>query len=195
MIALVATAFVGGMAVSTTAEAQKPAGGGFSGGGFRGGGFSGGAFRGGGFSGGGFRGGMPGGFRGGMPGGFRGGMPGGFRAGNVGAFRGGIPGGFRGGNVGAFRGGLAGPRFGARGPIVRGAAFAPGVRGYGFRRHAGFPFRHRLHRRVVVAAPFIGTGFYAGYPYYDGYYDDGCLVREPVWTAWGWQYRVVNVCY
>src|SRR5215211_4019275 len=93
MIALAATAFVGAIVVSGTADARS--GGGFGGGGFRGGGgmhMGGGGFRGGGFGGGGFRGGFAGGgFRGAHFGGFRGGFvrPG-FRHGFVGnrfAFR------------------------------------------------------------------------------------------------------------
>src|SRR5215211_3161685 len=100
MIALAATAFVGAIVVSSTADARS--GGGFAGGGFRGGGMhmAGGGFRGG-FAGGGFRGAH---FAGG---GFRGAHFGGVRAAHFGGFRGGfVRPGFRSGFVGhrfAFR--------------------------------------------------------------------------------------------
>ncbi|MFL6951374.1 MAG: hypothetical protein ACJ8FU_24540 [Xanthobacteraceae bacterium] len=101
MIALAATAFVGAIVVSSTADARS--GGGFGGGGFRGGGMhmGGGGFRGG-FAGGGFRGAHFGG------GGFRGAhFGGGFRGAHFGGFRGGfVRPGFRHGFVGnrfAFR--------------------------------------------------------------------------------------------
>ena len=101
MIALAATAFVGAIVVSSTADARS--GGGFGGGGFRGGGMhmGGGGFRGG-FAGGGFRGARFG------DGGFRGGFAGaGFRGAHFGGFRGGfVRPGFRHGFVGnrfAFR--------------------------------------------------------------------------------------------
>src|SRR5215207_9239666 len=111
MIALAATAFVGAIVVSSTADARS--GGGFGGGGFRGGGMhmAGGGFRGG-FAGGGFRGAhfAGGGFRGARfgDGGFRGGFAGaGFRGAHFGGFRGGfVRPGFRHGFVGnrfAFR--------------------------------------------------------------------------------------------
>ncbi|MFL5102984.1 MAG: hypothetical protein ACJ8E5_20510 [Xanthobacteraceae bacterium] len=91
MIALAATAFVGAIVVSSTADARS--GGGFGGGGFRGGGMhmGGGGFRGGGMHMGG------GGFRGGFAGG-------GFRSAHFG-------GGFRGAHFGGFRGGFVRPGF------------------------------------------------------------------------------------
>jgi hypothetical protein len=60
-----------------------------------------------------------------------------------------------------------------------------------FRHHGfrpGFP--------LVGAA--VGLGLAAGYPYwggYSGYYGDGCLVRQRIWTPYGWRVRVVDVCY
>jgi hypothetical protein len=92
MIALAATAFVGAIVVSSTADARS--GGGFGGGGFRGGGMhmGGGGFRGGGMHMGG------GGFRGGFAGG-------GFRSAHFGG------GGFRGAHFGGFRGGFVRPGF------------------------------------------------------------------------------------
>ncbi|MFL5070227.1 MAG: hypothetical protein ACJ8D9_11615 [Xanthobacteraceae bacterium] len=92
MIALAATAFVGAIVVSSTADARS--GGGFGGGGFRGGGMhmGGGGFRGGGMHMGG------GGFRGAHFGG------GGFRSAHFG-------GGFRGAHFGGFRGGFVRPGF------------------------------------------------------------------------------------
>jgi hypothetical protein len=92
MIALAATAFVGAIVVSSTADARS--GGGFGGGGFRGGGMhmGGGGFRGGGMHMGG------GGFRSAHFGG------GGFRSAHFG-------GGFRGAHFGGFRGGFVRPGF------------------------------------------------------------------------------------
>ena len=190
IIALAAVAFVGAVAASTTADAQRGVGGGFRGGG-------GAAVVGGGFRGGGGAAAVGGGFRGGMAGGgFRGGMAGGgFRAAAIGGgFRGGaVGGGFRGA---AFRGGVVGGGF-------RSAAFRPAVVGGGFRsaafRHGfvgsrSFAFRpgfapraHRFafarfnrfhHRRffAFAAAPFVaGVGLYGA----------SCWSWQP--TPWGWQ--------
>lgn len=137
------------------------------------GGFGGGGFHGGGFGGGGFHG-----------GGFGGG---GFRAASIGG------GGFRGAAI-------AGPGF-------RAAGWNGGWRGggwhggWGWRGHRGFP--------IAAAAIGAGLGFAAfgpwGYdPYYgygDGYYDSawygdgGCyIVRQRVWTSWGWRLRRVQIC-
>lgn len=109
-------------------------------------------------------------------GGFRGG--GGFHGGGFhgGGFRGGFAGGgFRGGfHGGGFRGGWAGVRPGWHG----------GFRHHGFR--PGFP--------LVGAA--VGLGFAASSPWWgSGYYGDGCLVPQQVWTSWGWRTRWVNVCW
>ena len=177
VIALLAVAFVGTIVASTEAEARS--GGGFGGGGFRGGGFGGGGFRGGGFGGGGFRGAAIGGFRGGAIGGVRSGF----------VARGPVIGGGRFVGPGIGRAAFVGPGF-------RRAGFV----GPGFGRAAfvGNRFNQFPHRRFFFAgAPFVGAAYYAGYPYDYGYgygYDD-CLVRQPVWTAWGYQWRVVNVCY
>src|SRR6266536_2606154 len=132
----------------------------------------------GGFGGGGFHGGG-GGFHGGIGGG-------GFRSVAIGG------GGFRSAAIsgGAFRGGT----FAAN--SFRGG-FHPG-----FRHHRGFPF--------AAAAIGVGLGlgypygyyddaypYYADYGYDDSYYygDDGCyIVRQSVWTPYGWRVRPVQEC-
>jgi hypothetical protein len=101
---------------------------------------------------------------------------GGFRGG--GGFHGGFGGGgFRGGG---FRGGgFRGPAFGAIG-VGLGLGLAGAYAGY------GYPY---------------GYGY--GYdPYYAGYYDNGgygygggCyVVRQRIWTGYGWAFRPVQVC-
>jgi hypothetical protein len=151
-------------------------------------------------------------FGGGGFGGFRGASLGGFRGGAVGArpgfvARGPVVGGTRfvGSGMGGTRfvgSGMGGARFvgsgvgGARfvGSGVGGARFAgPGVVRPGFWR--GHRFHRFPHRRAFFAgAPFVGAAYYAGYPYDYGYYDE-CWVRQPVWTPWGYQWRLVNACY
>ena len=86
---------------------------------------------------------------------------------------------------------------GFRGGGFHGGGFRGGFHGGGFRhggfRHGGFGF-----------APFVGAAVGLGiagatYPYWGGYpgygYGNGCLVRERVWTPYGWRVRVVDVCY
>jgi hypothetical protein len=172
IIALAAVAFVGAVAASTTADAQRGMGGGFRGGG--GAAAVGGGFRGG-MAGGGFRGGMAGGgFRAAaIGGGFRGGMVGGgFRGA---AFRPAVVGGgFRGP---AFRGGFVGARSFAFRP-----GFVPRVNRFAFARfHNRFAFArfNRFHHRrffAFAAAPFVaGVGLYGA----------SCWSWQP--TPWGWQ--------
>ena len=138
IIALAAVAFIGAVAASTTADAQRGMGGGARGGG--GAAAVGGGFRGG-MAGGGFRAAaIGGGFRGGMVGGgFRGAA---FRPAVVG-------GGFR---SPAFRGGFVGSRSFAFRP-----GFAPRVHRFAFAR-----FQRFHHRRFFAFAPsFVaGVGLY-----------------------------------
>jgi hypothetical protein len=132
---------------------------------------------------------------GGHGGGFGGGgmRGGGFGGGGMRA--GGFGGGMRAGGFSSFRGGPVGVRSGfiARGPVGGGPRFVGS--GIGRAAFVGSRFNRFGHRRFLVGAPFIGAGFYAGYPYGYGYGYDDCLVRQPVWTPWGYQYRLVNVCY
>jgi hypothetical protein len=96
---------------------------------------------------------------------------------------------------GGFRGG------GFHGGGFHGGGFRGGFHGGGF-RHGGFHhggFRHHGFRGgfpLVGAA--VGLGLAASYPYwggYPGYYGGGCLVRERIWTPYGWRIRVVDACY
>jgi hypothetical protein len=93
------------------------------------------------------------------------------------------PGGSRGGFTGARSGG---PSFRAAGPSFRAGSFAraPGVRfaNPGFRRFGN------ARRFGFVGLPLVGA--YAGY----GYYND-CVVPQTVLTPYGYQTRLVNVCY
>ena len=166
IIALAAVTFVGAVAASTTADAQRGVGGGFRGGG--GAAVVGGGFRGGGGAaavGGGFRAGMAGGgFRAAaIGGGFRGGMVGGgFRGA---AFRPAVVGGgFR---SPAFRGGFVGSRSFAFRP-----GFAPRVHRFAFAR-----FQRFHHRRFFAFAPSFVAGV--------GLYGASCWSWQP--TPWGWQ--------
>ena len=172
IIALAAVAFIGAVAASMTADAQRGMGGGARGGG--GAAAVGGGFRGG-MAGGGFRGGMAGGgFRAAaIGGGFRGGaVGGGFRGA---AFRPAVVGGgFR---SPAFRGGFVGARSFAFRP-----GFAPRVNRFAFARfHNRFAFArfNRFHHRrffAFAAAPFVaGVGLYGA----------SCWSWQP--TPWGWQ--------
>ena len=107
-----------------------------------------------------------------------------------GGFRGG---GFHGGGFhgGGFRGGFAG------------GGFRGGFHGGGF-RHGGFHHRGFRPGFPLVGAA-VGLGLAASYPYWGGYpgyygysdygYGGGCLVRERVWTPYGWRIRVVDACY
>ena len=165
IIALAAVTFVGAVAASTTADAQRGVGGGFrGGGGFHAAGIGGG-FRGG-MMGGGFRGGA---FRGGMVGGgFRGAafrpavVGGGFRSA---AFRPAVVGGgFR---SAAFRHGFVGSRSFAFRP-----GFAPRVHRFAFAR-----FQRFHHRRFFAFAPSFVAGV--------GLYGASCWSWQP--TPWGWQ--------
>lgn len=120
-----------------------------------------------------------------------------------GGFRGG--GGFHGGGFhgGGFRGGFAGGGF--RGGLS-GGGFRPGFAG-GFRPGWGGGFRHHGFRPgfpLVGAAVGLGIAaasypYWGGYPGYYGYgdygYGGGCLVRERVWTPYGWRIRIVDACY
>ncbi len=79
---------------------------------------------------------------------------------------------------------------GFHGGGFHGGGFHGGFRGGGF--HRGFGF-----------GPFVGAAVGLGiagatYPYwgYPGYgYGNGCLVRQRVWTPYGWRVRLVDVCY
>lgn len=102
----------------------------------------------------------------------RGGHGGGFRGGG-GGFHGGF-GGFRGGYGGYRGGGFRGAGLGALGVGI-GLGLYGGGYGYG----GGYPY---------------GYGGY-GYPRYTSYYDGGCyIVRQRVWTPYGWRRRPVQVC-
>ena len=104
---------------------------------------------------------------------------------------------------GGFRGGG-----GFHGGGFHGGGFRGGFHGGGF-RHGGFHgggFRHGgFHHRGFGFAPFVGAAVGLGiagatYPYWGGYpgsygYGNGCLVRERVWTHYGWRVRVVDACY
>lgn len=88
---------------------------------------------------------------------------------------------------GGFRGGGGG---------FHGGGFRGGFHGGGF-RHGGF-------QRGFGFAPFVGAAVGLGiagatYPYWGGYpgygYGNGCLVRERVWTPYGWRIRVIDACY
>jgi hypothetical protein len=80
----------------------------------------------------------------------------------------------------------------------RGGGFHGGFHGGGF-RHGGF--RHHGFHRGFGFAPFVGAAVGLGiagaaYPYWGGYgYGGGCLVRERIWTPYGWRVRVVDICY
>ena len=66
--------------------------------------------------------------------------------------------------------------------------------GGGFRGgfHRGFGFRH-FGPRFAFGAPFA-YGAYAAWPY--SYCLRGRLPgAAPIWTAYGWRIRWVNVCY
>jgi hypothetical protein len=86
----------------------------------------------------------------------------------------------------------------------RGGGFHGGFHGGGF-RHGGFHggFRHGgfHHHGFRGGFPFVGAAVGLGlaaasYPYWGGYgYGGGCLVRERIWTPYGWRVRVVDVCY
>ena len=66
-----------------------------------------------------------------------------------------------------------------------------GFRGGGFHGfHGGF---HGGFRRFGPGIG-LGIGLGLGYPYYAGYYDDGCLAPRRIWTPYGWRIRYVNVC-
>ena len=78
--------------------------------------------------------------------------------------------------------------------------FGGGFRGGGF--HGGFHggFRGGGFHRGFGFAPFVGAavglGLAAGYPYWGGgYYNDGCVVPQRVWTPYGPRTRWINVCY
>jgi len=85
----------------------------------------------------------------------------------------------------------------------RGGGFHGGFHGGGF-RHGGFHhggFRHHGFRGFGFA-PFVGAAVGLGiagatYPYWgsSGYYGDGCLVRQRIWTPYGWRVRLVDACY
>ena len=74
--------------------------------------------------------------------------------------------------------------------------------GHGFHGgfHGGFPhgFGGFHHRGFGFGfAPLVGAAVGLGiagatYPYW-GY--NGCLVRERIWTPYGWRWRVVDACY
>jgi hypothetical protein len=81
-----------------------------------------------------------------------------------------------------------------------------GFRGGGFHGggfHGG-GFRGGFHHRGFGFGPFVGAAVGLGiagatYPYWGGYsgygYGDGCLVRQRVWTPYGWRVRLVDACY
>jgi hypothetical protein len=91
-----------------------------------------------------------------------------------------------------------------------GLAFTPtsasarmgGFHGGGF--HGGFHgggFRGGFHHRGFGFGPFVGAAVGLGiagatYPYW-GYsgYGNGCLVRQRIWTPYGWRVRLVDACY
>ena len=95
---------------------------------------------------------------------------GGFGGHGFGGFHGGFGGGgWRGGGWG---GGWRGPAFGALG-LGLGLGLAGAYAGYGY--------------------PGYGYGY--GDPYYAGYGDGGCyVVRQRVWTPYGWRFQPVQVC-
>jgi len=81
-----------------------------------------------------------------------------------------------------------------------------GFRGGGFHGggfHGG-GFRGGFHRGGFGFAPFVGAAVGLGiagatYPYWGGYpgyygYGDGCLVRQRVWTPYGWRVRILDAC-
>jgi hypothetical protein len=96
--------------------------------------------------------------------------------GGFGGFHGG-GGGFHGGGFGGFRGG------GFHGGGFRGAGIGLGL-GLGLAGAYG-----------AYGYPY-GYGGYYGSPYaYSDYDDGGCyLVRQRIWTAYGWRVRRVQVC-
>jgi hypothetical protein len=97
-------------------------------------------------------------------------------------------GGFRGGGGGFHGGGFHGGGF-------RGGFAGGGFRG-GF-HHGGF--RHGFRPGFPLVGAAVGLGIAgATYPYWGGYpayYGDGCLVRQRIWTPYGWRIRVVDACY
>jgi hypothetical protein len=108
--------------------------------------------------------------------------------GGFGGFHGG-GGGFHGGGFGGFRGGgFHGGGFhggGFHGGGFRGAGIGLGLLGLGLAGAYG-----------AYGYPY-GYGGYYGSPYaYSDYYDDGgCyLVRQRIWTSYGWRVRRVQVC-
>ena len=82
---------------------------------------------------------------------------------------------------------------GFHGGGFHGGGFRGGFHG-GFRGgfHRGFGFRH-FGPRFAFGAPFA-YGAYAAWPY--SYCLRGRLPgAAPIWTAYGWRIRWVNVCY
>ena len=81
----------------------------------------------------------------------------------------------------------------------RGGGFHGGFHGGGFRSFGGFHggFRHRGFGGFPFVGAAVGLGLATSYPYwgYPGYYDDGCLVPQRIWTGYGWRTRWLNVCY
>jgi hypothetical protein len=113
----------------------------------------------------------------------RGGFGGGGFHGGFGGFHGGFGGGgFRGGGFrgGGFHGGWRGPAFGALGVgIGLGLAGAYGGWGYPYGYGYGDDYGY---------ASYYGDGGY-------GYGDGGCyIVRQRVWTGYGWRLRRAQVC-
>ncbi|MGB9365040.1 MAG: hypothetical protein WCE79_03400 [Xanthobacteraceae bacterium] len=99
----------------------------------------------------------------------------------------------------AFASDSASARPGGGGFRGGGGFYAGGFHGGGFRPGWGGGFRHHGFRPgfpLVGAA--VGLGLAASYPYWGGYpayYGDGCLVRQRIWTPYGWRVRVVDACY
>ena len=64
------------------------------------------------------------------------------------------------------------------------AAFAPTAAsahdGQGFGRDG---YGHGMHR-----------GWYGANAYFRHHHPHNCLQQRPVWTPWGYRYRMVNVC-
>jgi hypothetical protein len=92
--------------------------------------------------------------------------------------------------MGGFHGG------GFHGGGFHGGGFRGGFAGGGF-RHGGFHHGGFRGGFPLVGAA-VGLGLAASYPYWGGYpayYGDGCLVRQRIWTPYGWRVRLVDACY